>query len=212
VTEGAVPHWITLSAAGQLLGVSESTIRRWADAGQIRSYRTGGGHRRVLEGDLRQLLGAQAPPSHDSDHISDVALARVKRRLGRGRQRHSMTFEHLEPDVRDRLRLMGRQLVDLFARYISSGGKGGRFSEDARTIGHEYGRTLVASGVRLTVAVATFNALRLTLEETAAQIAGEAGLSTDDAVEAVERVLRLGDTVLEGIAEIYEAGAAPTTG
>ncbi|MFN0145776.1 MAG: helix-turn-helix domain-containing protein [Dehalococcoidia bacterium] len=202
------PSWLTLGAASQLLGVSESTIRRWADAGELRSYRTTGGHRRVLEEDLRHLISNTAPaPGRDSDRISDLAIARVKRRLGRGRRQHSMAaFEGLAPEVLDRLRLMGRQLVDLFARYIASDTKGERFSEDARTIGHEYGRTLVGSGVGLTTAVVTFNTMRGSLEETAAQIATEAGLATEDAVEAIEHVLRLADTVLEGMAQVYERG------
>lgn len=198
--------WLTLGAAATLLGVSESTIRRWADAGEIRSFRTSGGHRRVSEEDVRLVTAAAAgPPSRDSDRISDIALARVKRRLGRDRsQRPLPALDSLSGDARDRFRLMGRQLVDLFARYIASDSRGERFSEDARTIGREYGRVLVGSGVRLTAAVSMFNTLRSTLEETAAQIAHEAGLSTDDAVEAIERVLRLADVVLEGIAEIYE--------
>lgn len=200
-------NWISLGAASQLLGVSESTIRRWADAGEVRSFRTRGGHRRILEEDLRQIVARAnaTSPSRDTDRISDIALARVKRRIGRGRQAHAANvFEGFSEGDRDRLRLMGRQLVDLFARYIASGSKGGRFAEDARTIGHEYGRMLVAAGVGLTSAVATFNSLRRSLDETASQIAGEAGLSTDDAVEAVEATLELADVVLEGMAEVYE--------
>ena len=42
-------NWLTLGAASAQMGVSESTIRRWADTGEVRSYRTAGGHRRVLE-------------------------------------------------------------------------------------------------------------------------------------------------------------------
>lgn len=207
--------WLTLGAASGMLGVSESTIRRWADAGEIRAFRTSGGHRRVLEEDLRRLLAAgHTSGVSDSTHISDLALGRVKRRLGR-RQRPAMPdLDELDPDAKDRLRLLGRQVVDLFARYIAAGNRGGeRFNEDARTIGHEYGRTLVASGVRLTSAVVTFNALRISLEETAAQIAAEAGLATEDAVEAIERVLRLADIVLEGMAEVYErTPVAPAAG
>jgi excisionase family DNA binding protein len=196
--------WLTLGAASQLLGVSESTVRRWADAGEVRSYRTSGGHRRVLEEDLRQLMNSiTASPSRNSDRISDIALGRVKRTLNRRRPQHA-TFDGFAPEVRDRLRLMGRQLVDLFARYIASDSKGDRFADDARTIGREYGRTLVSSDIGLTSAVTTFNSLRRSLEETSAQIAHEAGLSADDAVEAVEQVLQLADTVLEGIAEVYE--------
>ena len=95
-------------------------------------------------------------------------------------------------------------MVDLFARYVASGTKGDRFVEDARSLGHDYGRTLVGAGVGLTATVSTFNAMRLSLEETAAQIAAEAGLAADTAVQAVEDVLKLADAVLEGLAEIYE--------
>ena len=203
----AAQNWLTLGAASELLGVSESTIRRWADAGDVGSYRTRGGHRRILEEDLRQLVSAQAgaPPSRDTDRISDIAIGRIKRRISRGRQGHTTTvFERLSDDARERLRLLGRQLVDLFARYVASNPKGERFTEDAHTLGREYGRTLVLSGVGLTAAVQTFNAMRRSLEETASQIAAEAGLNAEDAVEAVEATLGLADTILEAMAEVYE--------
>lgn len=198
--------WITLRAAAELLGVSESTVRRWADSGEVRSYRTGGGHRRILEEDLRRIVANQmpAPAARDSDRISELAVARVKRRLGRGRMGHAAAFDQLPEEARDRLRLMGRQLVDLFARYIASDSKPERFTEDARTIGREYGRMLVAMNVGLTTAVATFNSLRRSIEETASQIASEAELSTEEAVEAIEDILGLADVVLEGMAEVYE--------
>lgn len=190
--------------------MSESTIRRWADAGEIRSYRTTGGHRRVLEEDLRAIVanaGAYAA-TRDTDRISDIAIGRVKRRITRGRQGHSLDhFQNFSPDALDRLRLLGRQVVDLFARYISSDSKKERFSEDARTIGREYGRSLVAEHVGLTAAVATFNSMRRSLEETASQIATEAGLSTEEAVEAVESTLELADQILEGMASVYEAAS-----
>ena len=203
--------WLTLGAASEVLGVSESTIRRWADAGDVRSFRTRGGHRRILEEDLRQIVTAAPPaPSRDTDRISDLALARVKRRISRGRHSSAPNvFAGLSDDVRDHLRLLGRQLVDLFARYIASDSKKERFNEDARTIGREYGRALVGANVGLTNAVVTFNSMRKSLEETATQISMEAGLPVNEAVEALENILGLGDIVLEGIASIYEERAAP---
>ncbi len=199
-------NWISLTVAASQLGVSESTVRRWADSGEVQSYRTPGGHRRILEDDLRRLVSAaHASPGRDTDRISDIALARVKRRISHGRQGHSMAgLDSLGDDVKGRLRLLGRQLVDLFARYIASDSKKDRFSEDARTIGREYGRTLVAERVGLTTAIATFNSMRRSLEETASQIATEAGLPADEAVDAVEDSLVLADIVLEGMAEVYE--------
>ncbi|MCC7366173.1 MAG: helix-turn-helix domain-containing protein [Dehalococcoidia bacterium] len=202
-------NWITLGMASQLLGVSESTIRRWADSGEVRSFRTGGGHRRILEEDLRRIMGSQpnANAARDQDHISDLAVARIKRRLTRGRTGHSPALDSLSPEIRDRLRLMGRQMVDIFARVIASGSKKERFIEDSRAMGREYGRMLVGAGLGLTTAVSTFNSLRRSMEETASQIASESGLGTEEAVEAIENVLELADIVLEGMAEVYEHSA-----
>lgn len=207
----ATRRWLPLGAAAALLGVSESTVRRWVDSGEVRSFRTRGGHRRVLEDDLRSIVDAPgAPSTRDPDRISDLAIARVRRRMSRGRQTHTLpTFAELSDAARDRLRLMGRQMVDLFARYISSSTKGERFAEDARTIGREYGHMLVAEHVRLTTAIATFNSLRRSLQETASQIASESGLPVEEAVDAVERTLALADVVLEGMAEVYERSSTP---
>lgn len=203
-------RWITLGAASELLGVSESTIRRWADAGEIRSYRTSGGHRRILEEDLKGIVASTqaASSARDSNRISDLAMARVKRRLHpRGRTAHMAGLEGLSPDTLDRLRLLGRQVVDLFARFISGDLRKERAIEDVRSIGREYGRTLVSERMGLTTAVSTFNSLRRTLDETASQIASEAGLSTEEAVEAIENILELADVMLEGMASVYETAS-----
>jgi excisionase family DNA binding protein len=205
-------RWVTLGAASKLLGVSESTIRRWADAGELRSYRTSGGHRRILAEDLKHIVAAAAPAqaARNASRISDLATARVRRRLHpRGRAAHSApAFDAISPDGLDRLRLLGRQVVDLFSRIIAGEARRERAIDDTRSIGREYGRTLVAEHIGLTTAVATFNALRRSLEETAAQIASEAGLSADDAVDAIENVLALADVMLEGMASVYESSTA----
>ncbi|MCY3882370.1 MAG: helix-turn-helix domain-containing protein [Dehalococcoidia bacterium] len=209
--EGQAQAWLSLGRASRMLGVSHSTVRRWADAGEIRSYRTSGGHRRILEEDVRQFMAqhTQAAGSTDTDRISELAVGRVKRRLSRRRQSREMDmFADLDAASRERLRFIGRQLVDLFARFVSSRTRPDRFIDDARGIGGEYGRTLVAAGVTLTDAVMTFNALRHSLEETAAQLASEAQQGTDEAVEAMESILALADTVLEGMAQVYQESLA----
>lgn len=45
-------HRLSSKDVARALGVSESTIRRWVDAGSIPSSRTEGGHRRISMGDL----------------------------------------------------------------------------------------------------------------------------------------------------------------
>lgn len=200
------PSWISLGAAAAMLGVSESTVRRWIDAGEVRSFRTRGGHRRIHPADVNALLvEATRTPARDAGHVSELAIARVRRRLNRRPSDSLAALDALSEPARARLRLLGRQLVDLFARYSTTKGKRERFLEDARTIGHEYGHLMVDEQVRLSTAIAVFNSLRRSLEETASQIAAEASLGVDDTVDAVEGILTLADVVLEGMAEQYEA-------
>jgi excisionase family DNA binding protein len=212
IDRGNDQNWMTLGAAAEQLGVSESTVRRWADAGHLQSYRTRGGHRRVLEDDVKTLLASKLlPGSNDPLRITDLALARVRRRLAHAPGApgfHGGPFEQLDNDTLERLRFLGRQMVDLFARIISTGARGDRYREDARLIGREYGRTLVSGGVGLGEAVATFNMLRRSLDETASQIARESGLSIEEAVDGIEEVLDLSDLVLEGLAQVYERNHA----
>ena len=46
---------ITLKQAAMILGVTSSTIRRWADSGKLKTLRTAGGHRRVSHEDVKRL-------------------------------------------------------------------------------------------------------------------------------------------------------------
>lgn len=47
-----------IGQAADILGVSPDTVRRWADAGRLRSVRTEGGHR-LVEGDELAALAAE---------------------------------------------------------------------------------------------------------------------------------------------------------
>ena len=53
---GRRPQWLRVRQAAELLGVSASTVRRWADSGKVASRRTPGGQRRFARADLAALL------------------------------------------------------------------------------------------------------------------------------------------------------------
>ena len=48
--------WLTLGQAAKLLGVAQSTVRAWSDAGRLPVFYTPGGHRRFKEDDLHAFL------------------------------------------------------------------------------------------------------------------------------------------------------------
>jgi excisionase family DNA binding protein len=48
---------IRLGEAAQLLGISSSTLRRWADEGRVATERSSGGHRRFAVAELQRMHG-----------------------------------------------------------------------------------------------------------------------------------------------------------
>jgi len=203
--EPLTTRWITLGQACKLLGVNESTLRRWADAGHVRSFRTPGGHRRFSEEDLRVLMSGQVSASREPyDSIGNIALTRIRRRLQRGRGQGAHWYDELSEDERDNLRPLGRRLVTLVSEYLSNGANRPNLIEDARGIAHEYGTLLVRDGLSLRDAIEAFTFFRRTLDETAMEEAQKSNLTSDKAIELWELLTNLGDQVLLSIAESYE--------
>src|ERR671910_3863880 len=57
-------EWLTLGQAARYLGVAQSTIRKWSDAGRLPAFYTPGGHRRFRRGDLDEFLsGSRGVPA-----------------------------------------------------------------------------------------------------------------------------------------------------
>jgi diguanylate cyclase (GGDEF)-like protein/excisionase family DNA binding protein len=63
---------VTLGEAAEALGVSSSTVRRWADTGRIHVVRTSGGHRRFPATELRRLNAESASAARTQ--VRPVAL------------------------------------------------------------------------------------------------------------------------------------------
>jgi excisionase family DNA binding protein len=210
--ESLTTRWITLGQACKLLGVNESTLRRWADAGHVRSFRTPGGHRRFSEEDLRGLVAGQVQaPEQPYTSISSLALSRIRRRLQRGRGNNAHWYAEFNEEERESLRPLGRRLVSLVSEYLAEGSDRSHQMDEARDIAHEYGMLLVRDGLSLRDAVEAFTFFRKNLDETAMEEAQKNELSAEKAIELWELLNNLADKVLITIAETYEEAetAAP---
>lgn len=194
-------RWVSLARACELLGVNESTVRRWADSGEIQVFRTPGGHRRFAEAELLAMI--QGGGGRRSDRaLSDAATSRIRRQL------HSGTadewYGEIEQAERDTLRPLGRRLVEIVDEYISRRGNRADLEEEVATIGERYGSELRHRGMPLGQAVQAFTFFRKSLDETAKQLSERNRLTPEEAETAREAIAGLADRVLIGLASVYD--------
>jgi excisionase family DNA binding protein len=207
-------RWLTLGQASRMLGVDQSTLRRWTDAGKIRSFRTPGGHRRFAEADVEAIIAGHGshPGSGRYGDLSGLAIARIRRHLHRGRGQQAVWYRGVDEIVdekeKERLRLLGRRLVDLVSEYLDRRSRKADLLEEAKAIGVEYGQELARSGLPLGQALDAFTFFRKSIDETTRQAAQRSDLSAQETLEACQQVINLTDRVLFGIAQAYEEGWA----
>ena len=185
--------------------MNESTLRRWGDAGHIRSFRTPGGHRRFAEDDLRSLMAGQGRLGVTTyGTLGHLATVRIRRRLQRGKSHEAPWFASISEDLRERMRPLGRRLVNLVSEYLARGSRRSRLLDEARRIGRDYGKELAESSMRLSDAIEAFTFFRKSLDDAAIELAHRSNLSAEEAVEVWELLAGLADQVLLSMTEAYE--------
>jgi len=197
-------RWVSLRRACDILGVDESTLRRWADTGRLRVYRTPGGHRRFSLPDLESMVAGESR-TRGAEEIERIAVAKIRRQLQRARQQEYGWYTSLSDGNRDLLRDLGRRLVEMAGEYLDKRTRRSGLLEAAMDVGEQYGRILIDAGLPLPNAVNAYIGFRKTMDETTRQTAIREGMPLDEALAAYGQVHALGDQVLLGLASAYEA-------
>ncbi len=201
---GGAPRWVSLRRACDILGADDSTIRRWADSGRLRAYRTPGGHRRFSLGDLEEMVSGEAGhPS--SGKVERLAVVRIRRQLQLAREQEDGWYASLSDTNRRQLRELGRGLIDMVGQYLDKRSRRAELLEEALDVGSAYGRILIEAGLPLPSAIGAYIGFRKTLDETTRQTAERESLPTEQALDACGQVHALGDQVLIGISAAYQA-------
>ena len=194
------PNWVNLGRACEILGVNQSTVRRWADSGQIRCFRTPGGHRRFAEEDLLSLT--REGPAGD---LRSAAVSQIRRKLHAGRGETGW-YQEIEESEREALRPLGRRLVELVGEYIAGRRPRAEIEHEVDEIGRHYGALLVERDTPLLRAMEAFTFFRRSLDETAKQMAERNRMDAREAADARERIGGLADRVLLGVSAAYDDG------
>ena len=204
----ASSSWLTLGQACRVLNVDESTLRRWADAGQIRTFRTPGRHRRFAEADIRELVDGRPKHGLFAD-VSDLATRRIRRQLHS--EQNADWYAHVDDTQREKLRPLGRRLMALVAEYVTKRGRKAPLLEEARATGEQYGHELERAGLTLSQAMHAFTFFRRSLDQSAKRALAKSGTAPAEAVDVCEQIMALADEVLLGIAGAYDHGAGMGT-
>ena len=203
----AEPEWLGLGEASRILGVNESTLRRWADAGLVQTFRTPGGHRRFAAAGLRRIIDAAGEDLVDRPAFDGDAVGRIRARLLEADAAQRGWLDGISADGRSQLARLGRQTVGLVERYLSDDAGRDALEEQGGGLGRRYAVVLQGEGVRLTDAVAAFAYFRRGMDEAVRAYAVNRGLSPDATAGLWERVAVLEDQLLVGLTSAYEPDA-----
>jgi excisionase family DNA binding protein len=204
IEQGKETRWVNLARACEMLGVYESTLRRWSDSGQIRCYRTPGGHRRFAEHDLLELVEGSSLAT--DRRFERTALSSIQRQLEAGEGDEWRAS--IERPERELFKHLGRRLVFIINKYVSSDVTSDALEAEVERIGCQYGRTLHDRGMPLSQAIRAFAFFRRSLDEAAKEQTRRRSMSAADSMQARERIARLADRVLVGLSRQYEARRA----
>lgn len=144
-------QWLTLKEASEFLGVHFTTLRKWADEGEIRVFRTPGGHRRFSVADLRRFLEERVrhEVTPDSEAVLSVAVDRVREELQKIPHDTGGWAHQTDDEARDLQRQRGRRLFALAIAYALKPNQRERVLAEGRQLGLEYGREAAESRLGL---------------------------------------------------------------
>jgi excisionase family DNA binding protein len=143
--------WLDLSAAADYLGVHFTTLRRWADAGEIAHLRTPGGRRRFSIKSLQAFL-------QESEHevkktsalipVEERAVQHTRESL-RGLAGTGGWLGRMSEEQRLTMRGTGNRLMALLLQYNSRSEGGEAFLDEARRIARGYSTVCAQAGLSL---------------------------------------------------------------
>ncbi len=163
-------QWLSLKEAARRLGVHATTLRRWADAGEIPVWLTPGGPRRFAAADVECFADrhqqARALPAPEQRWAAQ-ALDRTRKEIATHHDAHWLRAgSEIEHEAQ---RVLGRRLMAVIFQYVSTK-NGEELLVEARAIGQEYADSNSRLGLTLTEALEAFLVFRDSLAEVALQL------------------------------------------
>lgn len=166
-------QWMNLGEAAALLGVHPSTLRVWADRGDIPAHRTPGKHRRFLRTEIETWAASRREAPVAGQLVVESALGRARMQAVEGVLRGTAWYRRLGETRKAEFREAGRRMLHLVLAYLREGEES--VLKEGERIGREYERLGQAAGLTLTETVQVFLYFRDFLNDAVLEVAQTAG-------------------------------------
>lgn len=200
-------EWLSLGEAAEILGVHPSTVRHWADSGDLPSQRTPGGHRRFRRSDLQHwavLRGRDMAPA-EARLMMQNALGRARMEIGEGQLRGKPWYDAMDEEARRVHRRLGRHLLELLTTYLADPEKHQDVQAEVHKLGTEYAELSHREGISLADSVRAFLFFRDLLLESVIELAEMLSLNTPlDWGDRIQQVHTITDEMLLALIEQYD--------
>ncbi len=176
-------RWLAVGSASHFLGVDATTLRRWADAGQVQTFRTPGGHRRFAAADLSEFVRRRHSGSARLTDVIGTDGAGLLPADSSRRIKRQAWYRAVGSAQAQAIGYSCRRLMTALAGFLSGG------SAAARRKGESAARALGAqiAELGLTAAEAT-EAFLFFRRAIARAVSGPLPLSADRKLRSVRRV------------------------
>lgn len=200
-------EWVSLKDAAAILGVHPTTVRNWADRGDLPSRRTPGGHRRFKRSDLQRWLATHqaAPPPAEAQVIIHTALGRARMMISEGNMSQLSWYESFDEGGKVQMRTIGRRLLELLQTYLAHLQEDEVTLEAVRQMGMDYAQTLIERGLTLTEALEGFMFFSDFLLEAVLNVFELGGMRpASESIILLRRIRAFTNAMLFSMAGIYE--------
>lgn len=202
-------EWLGITAAAKRLNVHLSTLRRWAENGDVPHMVTPGGHRRFAASDLDLFSTQQKRGRRKSENIGEVwaerALTITRELLPTQNNDQNRWINDLSDESRLKHREIGRQLLGLTMQFISAEEtEVGSFMAEAQTIGIRYAEIALQNKLPLIEMTRATIFFRDTMVETALNSPNNRNVQPEANLRLIRKINTLLNTVHLTIVEVYE--------
>ncbi len=198
-------QWLTLKEASAFLGIHFTTLRTWADKGEIRVMRTPGGHRRFNMADLRRFLDERA--SHaiitNADSLVAAAVGHVHQEIAKKEGTPNKWHYELDDMAASVRQTRGRQLFALAISFVLKPKQREHILDEGRRLGKDYGEEAAQNAVSLVETGRAVQFFRHQLVHAVHDIDGPEPLDADD-VRIHQAINHFLDEVLYAVLDGYE--------